>query len=338
MQIRDNVRERRRERIQQLIRQQSNEEKAKIIIVGAEETESLKPESLKPESLKPESLKPEPLKPERERPHVDVPRMDTATLPPLSTRLETDPELWWKEREKKLRTDRAGWQGLKGLSPPSTSNRIDDPTLSFNLTKFLRGFAIRFIFSVFVFAAIWGWFKLEMPGSKDARKWMISSVTRDMDFQSIEVWYGQTFGGSPSFFPFNQGKSDTKEVSALLSPDDTAIPVTGTIIQSFAQNGTGVKVAATGGSDVLAIYTGRVQQVTKAQDGRITVLVQHQNHILSVYGNLEKALVKPNDWVETGQQLGQLTIIDAGEGGGILYFAVQQNGKSLNPAEVVSFD
>jgi stage IV sporulation protein FA len=320
MQIRENVRERRRKRIGQLIGQQLREDEAKLynVIVEAKVTD--------------------PPKPELARPIVDIPRMETSSLPPLSPNIETDPELWWKEREKKLRSDRAGWQGLKGLSPPSTSNRIDDPILSFNFTKFLRGFAIRFVFSLFVFAAIWGWFKLEMPGSKDARKWMISSVTRDMDFQSIEVWYGQTFGGSPSFFPFNQDKSDTKEVSVQLSPDDTAIPVTGTIIQSYAQNGTGVKVAATGSSDVLAIYTGRVQQVTKVQDGRITILVQHQNHLMSVYGNLEKSLVKPNDWVETGQQLGQLTIIDAGEGGGILYFAVQQNGKTLDPAEVVSFD
>lgn len=321
MQIRDNVRERRRERIQQLIGQQSKEtEEMKLnsLIVGAKEMDLPKLG--------------------RERTNVDRSRMETSSPPPLSASMETDPELWWKTREKKLKAGQAGWQGIKGISP-STSNRIDHPTPSFNFTKFLRGFAMRTIFSAFVFAAIWGWFKLEMPGSMEARKWMVSSVTRDMDFQAIEVWYGQTFGGSPSFFPFNLDDTDTKEVSALLSPEDTAIPVEGTIVQSFSQNGTGVKVAATGGSDVLAIYTGRVQHVTKDVDGGITILVEHQNHILTVYGNLEKALVKPNDWVETGQQLGQLlTTIDAGEGEGVLYFAVQQNGKTLDPADVVSFD
>jgi stage IV sporulation protein FA len=65
--------------------------------------------------------------------------------------------------------------------------------------------------------------------------------------------------------------------------------------------------------------------------------VQHLNHILSVYGNLEKASVKPNDWVETGHLLGQLPA--SGNGAqAVLYFAVQQNGKTIDPASVVSFD
>ncbi len=315
MQIRNNVRERRRERIEQLIGQNAREEakRSERVIEAAPGPTSLNsnPENLKAETTRSGSSKPHPYGE------------------------EPDPELWWKEREKRLKSGESGWHGLKGI-PPASTGRIDNPTRNFDLNQLIRGFMIRLAFSGLLFAAVWGWFKLEMPGSADARNWMVSSVTRDMDFQAIEAWYGETFRGSPSFFPFTQDGTDTKEVSALLNPEQTAAPIQGNLVQSFAQNGTGVKIAASVGSDVLAIFTGRVQQVTKDQNGGVTILVQHQNRILTVYGNLEKSVVKPNDWVETGQQLGQLATSGGDEG--VLYFAVQQNGKTLDPADVVSID
>jgi stage IV sporulation protein FA len=335
MQVRDNVRERRRERIQQLIGQRAVEEttEAEIIAEG-----SAKPERVIEDVSSQDRIK------------AGSPRFDAYPVqPPATPRTDklrsganyptssADPELWWKEREKQMKSGQAGWQGVKGI-PPTSSNHVDNPTRNFDMTKLIRGFMARLVISGVLFAAVWGWLRLELPGSVEARNWMVSSVTRDMDFQAIEAWYGQTFGGTPSFLPFNRNVTDTKEVSALLKPEQTAIPVQGRLIQSFAENGTGVKVAATGGSDVQAIYTGRVQQVTKNQDGGFTILVQHQNHILTVYGNLEIASVKPNDWVETGQLLGQLPASGSGAEQAVLYFAVQQNGKTFDPASVVTFD
>ncbi|MCD9022709.1 M23 family metallopeptidase [Cohnella silvisoli] len=340
MQIRDNVRERRRERIQQLIGQRASEEPAKAE-VNTQETSGTdriqagfprfdsNPVQPKAETFRSDYSNVLPPKAETQR------QSPNPAIPPLAP--AADPELWWKEREKQLKSGHGGWQGVKGLSPTS-SNRVDDPTRSFDFAKLIRGFIFRLVVSGLLFAAAWGWLKLELPGSGEARNWMVSSVTRDMDFQAIEAWYGETFGGTPSFLPFNRNGTDTKEVSALLTPKQTAIPVHGRLVQSFAQNRAGVKVAAKGGSDVFVMYTGRVQQVTEDQDGGMTILVQHENGILTVYGNLEKALVKPNDWVETGQQLGQLPATGGGGEEAVLYFAVQQNGKTLDPAGVVSFD
>jgi stage IV sporulation protein FA len=314
MQIRDSVRERRRERIQQLIGEHAKEEATKS-------TERFIAHTAEPERSK-----------------AEFSRLDTAQPPTLSAITESDPELWWKEREKRLKAGNGGWQGLKGLPgiPPAPPVRTVNSIHKFDFNKFMRGFSWRLVCSAVLFAAIWGWFKLEMPGSVETRKWMVYTVTRDMDFKSIEAWYGNTFGGSPSFLPFNQGKTDTKEVSLLLSPEETVIPVQGRVVQSFAQSQTGVEIAATGSSNVLSIFTGRVQQVTNDQDGGVTILVLHPNRILTVYGGLEKSIVKPNDWVKTGQTLGQLKM--SGDSEGVLYFAVQQNGKTLDPADVVSFD
>jgi stage IV sporulation protein FA len=336
MPVRDNVRERRRERIRQLVGQREIEEttKAEKIVGGA-----VKPDRVIEEASSQDHIQAlashfdaYPVEPPA-APWADTPRSRTNH----STSNTEDPELWWKEREKLLKSRQPGWQGVKGITSTST-NRVENPTRNFDMTRLIQGFMARLIISGLLFAAVWGWLKLGLPGSVEARSWMVTSVTRDMDFQAIEAWYGQTFGGTPTFFPFNRNETVTKEVSAILKPEQTVIPVQGRLIQSFTENGTGVKVAATGGSDVKAIYTGRVQQVTKDNKGGFTILVLHSNHILSVYGSLEKTSVKPNDWVETGQMLGQLPVSASGAEQAVLYFAVQQNGKTLDPASVVSFD
>ncbi|WP_256756750.1 peptidoglycan DD-metalloendopeptidase family protein [Cohnella sp. WQ 127256] len=252
-----------------------------------------------------------------------------------------DPEQWWKEREKQLKTGQApGWQGLKGIPgiPPSSGSRVDNPPGGFNLKKLIRGFTLRLVVASLAFIGIWGWFKLEMPGSIEGRNWMVSSVTQDMNFQAVEAWYSENFGGVPSFLSFSNNEPDTKEVSALLNPSETAIPIKGKLVQTFAQNGTGVKIAASGGSQVYAIYTGRVQQVTQDPDGGVTIILQHENQIQTIYGSLDIAKVKANDWVQTGQQLGQVSNSGDGNSQGVLYFAVQQNGEMLNPAEVITLD
>ncbi|KIL36413.1 hypothetical protein SD71_08040 [Cohnella kolymensis] len=70
----------------------------------------------------------------------------------------------------------------------------------------------------------------------------------------------------------------------------------------------------------------------------MTVLVQHPNQVITVYGNLESASVKLNDWLETGDKLGRLKTSAGGDHEGVLYFTVQQKGKSVDPADVVPFD
>ncbi|WP_373228539.1 peptidoglycan DD-metalloendopeptidase family protein [Cohnella sp.] len=347
MQTRENVRERRRERIQQIMEEQSREDIAKshhisagVSTIGSTQglpnTGRRTAEVIRSEPDFADVIELKEVEGQKAQPFGVA--KATRHQPPsslVSISQDPDPELWWKEREKRAKESHGNWQGLKGI--PSTSEVPQaHTTRMFDFNKFMRGFTWRMVCAALLFSAVWGWFRLQLPGSDEAHKWMVSSVTRDMDFEAIEAWYGETFGGSPTFFPFNQDKSDTEAVTARITPQETKVPVVGRVIQSFAQSGAGVKVAAQGGSNVVSIFTGRVQQVTQDQDGGITILVQHPNRILTVYGSLGNAVVKTNDWVETGQILGQLEAF--GDREGVLYFAVQENGKTLDPAEVVTFD
>lgn len=321
MTIRNNVRERRRERIAQIVGRQAvdkNGSGGRAATAGSEE-----------------HRRPQ-LRNEDEPAIPGGGREETAWRPPS----EADPELWWKERERQLKSgSAAGWQGVKGVAPatPASGNRYssgDGPGRAV-----VRGFLARLAAAAVAFAGFWGWLELELPGSAQARDWMISTVSQDMDFQAVEAWYDRMFGGSPAILSFNRGEPDTRQASVLLDPAATAAPIDGKLVQSYEDNGTGVKFAAPGGQPVKAIYTGRVQQVTQDQDGGATVIVMHRDRIVTVYGGLGQAAVKANDWVETGQRLGDLASAEEGEASvGVLYFAVQRDGEAIDPAEVISFD
>ncbi|MFB9279192.1 peptidoglycan DD-metalloendopeptidase family protein [Cohnella cellulosilytica] len=335
MQIRDNVRERRRERIAQLVERQTDQKRQSAPAAPPREETGPEPVPIPPNFSRPadkgESYAPPAFEPANSEPERELLRRKMTLSDP-------DPELWWREREKRLKTGQApGWQGLKGIPPTSASGgggSSEEPRSG----RFLRGVGIRLVVSALALGGFWGWMKLELPGSAQAKDWMVSSVTRDMDFRAIEVWYGDTFGGSPTFLPFGRGEPKTLEASALLDPSITSAPIRGTIVETYAENGQGVRVAAAGNGEVYAVFTGKVQQVTRDSSGGVTILVQHQNRVLTVYGGLASADVKPNDWVETGQTIGRLDPAADGQSGAELYFAVQHDGNVLDPAEVVTFD
>jgi len=336
MQVRDNVRERRRERIARLVERQESKERLSTYPGVAYSDEPSEGMNIKPRDVSsPEDREENGLPPSES----DSSRFEPKKEPFRQTgpSFEPDPELWWREREKRLKAGQVpGWEGLKGIPQTSVSGGGTKDRL--NTGRFIRGIGIRLAVAIVAFAGFWGWMKLDLPGSSHARTWMVGSVTRDMDFRAIEAWYGDTFGGSPSFLPFGRSEPETREVTALLDPSVTTVPVDGTIVQNYLQNGKGVKMAAKGGSEVFAIYTGKVQQVSRDDAGGITILVQHQNRVLSVYGGLNTASVKPNDWVETGQTIGRLGTAADKQSEPILDFAVQLNDKIIDPADVVLFD
>lgn len=366
MQIRNNVRERRRERIQRLLdemQEKSVADKATgredaaevaepaIVRRPAEPIVAMHPSAQPPASPTPMSA-PQPRAEEPPAAHAglaDASLWSAAPVPPpvplhaaspTMPQGDPDPELWWREKQRRMKYDDTNhWAGMRGLTPTSRAPDRRSAPGGGGASPWLRGFFARIVIAGVLLAGFYGWTKLELPGSAQARAWAVDTVTKDMDFQAVEAWYEETFGGSPSFLSFSRKDAETKEVAAALDRKDTVVPVVGRIVQSYEQNGTGVQVAAPGGSDVVAVYAGRVLQVQEEQgDGGLTVLVEHPDRILSVYGHLASASVKENDWVEAGDKLGALPKA-AGKGGeSRLYFAVQQDGNKLNPTDVVPFD
>lgn len=229
-----------------------------------------------------------------------------------------DPEEWWKQRMK--RRDDAE-------EPPGGSA----------FGRLIRSLAMRTLWALVLFGAVWGWLRLELPGGDTMRKWLSVALHEDMDVEAVRAWYEATFAGSPAFLPLFRDKTPDG-AEAVWGGSATVPPVEGRLVETFGQNGNGVRFAAPAASSVRAVYAGLVMQVVRNEDGASTILIRHPNHVITVYGQVDTPTVRANDWVEAGQTIGRLAADADGEAEAFLDFAVRQNGRTLDPAAVIPLD
>lgn len=224
-------------------------------------------------------------------------------------------------------------------NPPAAPAQPRPPGRS-ALSGLAAGLAVRTAVAAVLFGAVYAWFQSDWPGSKEARGWAADAVTRDMDFRAVEAWYERHFGGSPSFLPVfrNGGKGEAQAVSGTWKRSEAVPPARGRIVQTFKQDGAGIRIAAEAGSDVLAAYEGRVASVASDNDGRATILIRHAGKTVTTYGNVSEPAVRVDDWVQAGQRLGAVPSPKNEGGESLLYFSVKQDDQAVDPAEVVPFD
>jgi stage IV sporulation protein FA len=240
-----------------------------------------------------------------------------------------DPEYVWKrqERERWSSLERAtgsapdGWMESGGLKPPT-----------------VRQIWIKLGVSAVLFAGIWGMSGVDHPMADRGRQWVKAALTEDYDFSAVAAWYEREFGGLPAFLPSLRAKSDP-EAQKASSPSLQRLysPVHGKIVGAAADGDRGVTIRTEPEAVVAALDTGRVISVSTGTDKATVVVIQHAGGLQSTYGWLKGTSLKTNDWVKGGETVGSVTT-DAAGGAGKLYVAVKKENQYVNPAEVVSFD
>ena len=114
-------------------------------------------------------------------------------------------------------------------------------------------------------------------------------------------------------------------------------PVAGTLLHDFGQpraggglKWNGVVLAASRGSEVRAVYHGRVVFADWLAGLGLLVIVDHGDGYMTLYGYNETTLKSTGDWVAPGD-----VIATVGDSGGQaragLYFEIRQGAKPVNP-------
>jgi len=92
----------------------------------------------------------------------------------------------------------------------------------------------------------------------------------------------------------------------------------------------GVKIGATTGNEVRAVYTGKVIFADWFRNLGLLIIIDHGDGYMTLYGYNQNLLKKPGDWV-----LGGETIAYVGDTGGQatpgVYFEIRHRGKAQNP-------
>ncbi|QHT62060.1 M23 family metallopeptidase [Paenibacillus lycopersici] len=330
MDTRNSIRERRQERIRRII--ENNERRAgKDQRQSAAQDEQGLKSRRQPDNR---SLR-LPLK-------TDQPAEDWQEQPAPPSRREEDPERLWKANPNPWQT--AGWNiaplPSKDVRAGKTGGPPPDPPKG-DARFIVRGLFIQSVIAAAVFAIVFMMFRTDLPAAEKGREAVTAALTENMDFHAASSLYKKWFAGTPSFIPYFGGKGDEE---TRLAEGAVALPIVsplpaGTVVQTFAESLSGVQIAGTPEQSVLAAETGRVTLVTNNGEEGETVIVQHAGDRVTVYSHLFGVIVAPDDWVEAGKTLGKLAPAKADNGGqSLLFFAVKEKGRYVNPADVVPLD
>ncbi len=97
-------------------------------------------------------------------------------------------------------------------------------------------------------------------------------------------------------------------------------------------------VSAPAGSMVMAVLDGTVVSATRSDSYGYTLMIQHDDDIISVYTYLEKTLKEPGDKVTAGTPVAQL---GGGDGtvakGDYLRIEIWSKGQSVDPQQFINF-
>ncbi|GMK38383.1 hypothetical protein PCCS19_14370 [Paenibacillus sp. CCS19] len=264
-----------------------------------------------------------------------VRRGDYPSAGPHQT-LEQDPEKLWKSSTAPwlgLNRPNAGYGDLASEYPPIGPARGGG-------SRFMRQLRLQIVASAVLFGVIWGLFQINGGLAEQGQTLVTAALTDEFDFQTVEAWYDRTFAGSPAFIPLF---GDSKEqVAAVDGTPHSTMPIVSplpnsTLIKSFAESLGGIELAGDPGSTVAAAETGQVVLVTDNTGQGQTVVIQHAGGRQTQYGQLATASVSKDDWVEAGDVIGQL-MNDGGTESGVLYFAVKEDGRYIDPTDVIPLD
>jgi stage IV sporulation protein FA len=230
--------------------------------------------------------------------------------------MDRDPEVLWKK-------ERGRWNKENGNGKKHS---------------FLPSFLRRLLISGILFGLIMGVYRSQQPWAISVQDYVAQSLNREMDFQAAELWYVSHFGEAPSIIPiFKENQDDPLKVIASLT---WIAPIHGIVKIPFSKELKGIEVAPHAGSNVAqqvkSIGTGRVLEVLNDPLAGKVLTIQHTGGLVAVYGHLDTVL-KVNDWVEAGGNLGWLSTVATGEQQ-TLYFAVKQGTSYFDPLEVISLD
>lgn len=108
-------------------------------------------------------------------------------------------------------------------------------------------------------------------------------------------------------------------------------PAHGAIIASFSEQAKhyGVLIQTPENENTTAVLAGTVVSVNYEIGNTYSMMLQHNNY-LSVYRNLSKVLKQVGDVVQVGESI---AIVEGQQ----LWFELWQDGKAINPEEVIAF-
>ncbi|GBF10001.1 peptidoglycan DD-metalloendopeptidase family protein [Tepidibacillus infernus] len=181
----------------------------------------------------------------------------------------------------------------------------------------------RIFLSLVLITALYFVFQSNHPVAQMIQNFTKEALTKEYNFAGVNRWYHETFAGNPAILPTFAIKEKSSETQVFGSPINTP-PID---VKGADQ---GILIQTNSAETVVAVDRGLVKFVGEDQKLGQTIIIRHTNGIESIYGRLSKIEVTTNDWIEAGQMVGRTERI--------LFFAMKNQDKYINPLGVIPFD
>ncbi|MCT2537959.1 M23 family metallopeptidase [Aquibacillus koreensis] len=158
------------------------------------------------------------------------------------------------------------------------------------------------------------------------KQWTSNALTEEFPFATVNHWYQEKFGYPLALTP-NPNSED------VLTP---ALPVNGTLSQTFQVNGQGIMITADEDQSVRAMEKGIVIFAGNNKETNKTVIIQHADKSNTVYGNLTDINVYQYQSVTSNEVIGQFKPSESSAKA--VYFAIEKDNQYLDPIQVMQVD
>ncbi|WP_077327220.1 M23 family metallopeptidase [Virgibacillus siamensis] len=193
--------------------------------------------------------------------------------------------------------------------------------------KRISSLVVKALLSVTLFIAVALLFQADGEWLTKPKKWTGSVLTEEFPFASVNKWYQDTFGKPMAISP-NQEPS-TQDAIPL------AMPVAGSVSESFQENGTGIMIRPGEQTSVTALRDGVVIFAGNLPDTGKTVIIQHADNSKTTYGYLSNINIHLYEPVNAKQKLGTFKPTTEKK---TVYFAIEKNHTFIDPVQVIKVD
>lgn len=204
----------------------------------------------------------------------------------------------------------------------------DNAFQSAHKNKHVPGLMLKGILSVLLF------FTVALLGQTDAtmldkpRELASGVLTKEFPFAKVNLWYQESFG-SPLAFTAQPDQTVTNADSGL------ALPVNGSVSETFQSNGQGILIAPEEKEDVSVVRDGVIIFAGNDRNTDKTIKVQHADGTTSTYGFLSDIDVHVYQFVKNNEQIGTFTPAVESE---TVYFAIEKDNAYIDPVQVIKVD
>lgn len=195
--------------------------------------------------------------------------------------------------------------------------------------QLVSAFVFKSIVAAVLFFSVAILFRLDAVFLQSPKEWVSDAVTEEFQFASVNQWYQEKFGDPLAFLPQAPNSEEAIPASAQL-----ALPVNGTIRESFQKNGQGILIETPQEENVHASGKGYVIFAGQKDKTGKTVIIQHADGSKSYYGFLANLNVNQYEYVGIGKVIGTTTPTKAGDDQQV-YFAIEKKDQFVDPIQVI---